>query len=99
MSKSYTMLQIKSARSIADALKVIVGAVGLNAADEKSLMAFVQSSSEASDSDAALGAPDPAAYKSHSGDIVATLQELLDKARGDLDAARAKETADQMNYE
>merc|ERR1719171_3090768 len=84
MSKSYTMLQVKSAGSIAD---------------ELSLMAFVQSSSEAGDSDAALGAPDPAAYKTHSTDIVATLQELLDKAKGELDEARKKETADQMNYE
>merc|ERR1719281_1205426 len=92
MSKSYTMLQVKSAGSIADALKVVVQGLGLSDADEHSLMAFVQSSSEAGDSDAALGAPDPAAYKTHSTDIVATLQELLDKAKGELDEARKKET-------
>merc|ERR1719324_908323 len=99
MSKSYTMLQVKSAGSVADALKVVVKGFGLSTADEHSLMAFVQSSTQASDSDAALGAPDPAAYKSHSGDIVATLQDLLDKAKEELDGLRAKETADVMNYE
>merc|ERR1719443_2211305 len=93
------MLQVKSAGNIAVALKVVVKGLGLSDADEHSLMAFVQSSSEAGDSDAALGAPDPAAYKTHSTDIVATLQELLDKAKGELDEARKKETADQMNFE
>merc|ERR1719331_2376369 len=40
MSKSYTMLQVKSASSIADALKVVVKGFDLSAADEHSLMAF-----------------------------------------------------------
>merc|ERR1719310_2494721 len=99
MSKTYSMVQLKSAGSIADALKVLVQAEALSAADAGRLTALVQSSQSSDDSDADVGAPDPEAYKNHSGDIVATLQGLLDKAKAQLDEARKTETADLNNFE
>jgi len=60
---------------------------------------LVQSSSKDGDASTDVGAPDPAAYKSHSGDIVATLEGLLDKAKDQLEAARASETASLHNFE
>merc|ERR1719324_701155 len=93
------MVQLKSAGSIADALKVLVQAEALSSADASRLTALVQSSQSSDDSDADVGAPDPEAYKSHSGDIVATLQGLLDKAKAQLDEARKTETADLNNFE
>merc|ERR1712196_19077 len=38
-------------------------------------------------------------YENHSGDIIATLQGLLDKAQSQLDDARKTETSSRMNYE
>jgi len=59
----------------------------------------VQSSQEENDDDASAGAPDPAAYKGHSGGIIDTLQGLLDKAQGQLSDARSKETSSLHNFE
>merc|ERR1719310_2206825 len=99
MSKTYSMVQLKSAGSVADALKVLVQAEALSSADASRLTALVQSSQSSDDGDEGVGAPDPEAYKSHSGDIVATLEGLLDKAKAQLDEARKTETADQNNFE
>merc|ERR1719399_2802958 len=52
MSKTYSMVQLKSAGSIADALKVLVQAEALSSADASRLTALVQSSSDDSDDDA-----------------------------------------------
>merc|ERR1711874_421568 len=59
-------------------------------ADAKRITALAQSSQESDVSDA--GAPGAAVYKSHSGDIVETLQDLMDKAQAQLAAARKKES-------
>merc|ERR1719456_1736240 len=97
MAKSYSMLQLRSAGRVVEALKILVTGSALSSADANRLTALVQSSSEEDDAD--VGAPDPAVYKSHSGDIVATLQGLLDKAKAQLDEARKQETADLHNFE
>merc|ERR1719321_1006275 len=99
MAKHPSMLQLQSAGNVVDALKVLVSGEGMSSADATRLTALVQSSSQEDDSDADVGAPDPAYYKSHSGDIVATLEGLLEKARAELDAARKQETADLHNFE
>merc|ERR1719310_1708188 len=80
-------------QSVADALRAMVDAQAVNSADGANLMALVQSSSD-SDEDSladALGAPNPATYKSHSGSIVETLDGLLQKAEGQLEDARKTE--------
>merc|ERR1719456_1555630 len=71
----------------------------MSAADATRLTALVQSGTQEEDSEADVGAPDPAYYKSHSGDIVATLEGLLEKAKAQLDEARNQETADLHNFE
>merc|ERR1719379_2775365 len=67
----------------------MVQASALSTADATKLTAFVQQSSD----EDALGAPDAAVYESQSGNIVDTLQGLLDKAEGLLADARDKETS------
>merc|ERR1719412_3044003 len=59
-------------------------------ADAAKITALAQSSQESETGD--VGAPDAAVYESHSGDIVETLQDLMDKAQAQLAAARKKET-------
>merc|ERR1719409_2064153 len=97
-SKGLTLVQLKGASNIVDALKALVEASAFSAADTARLTALVQRSAQAEE-DGDAGAPDPEAYKTHSGDIVATLQDLLDKAEEQLDSARSKETASLHNFE
>merc|ERR1719456_506843 len=84
-------MQLKSAGSVTEALKVLVQGAAINSADASRLTALVQSSSD-DDSDAdSLGAPAPDAYKSQSGGIVDTLGDLKEKGETQLDEARKKE--------
>merc|ERR1719316_1935343 len=92
MAKGASMLQLQSAGNVVEALKVIVSGSALSSADTSRLTALVQSTSQEDDADEDAGAPDPEAYKSHSGDIVATLEGLLEKAKAQLDEARKTET-------
>jgi len=96
---SASMMQIQSAKNLADAFKVMVQASVFSSADASRLTALVQSSSSDDDDDSNFGAPDAAVYESHSGGIVDTLQGLLDKAQGQLGDAQKKETTSKNNFE
>ena len=45
------------------------------------------------------GAPDPAAYKSKSGGIVDTLEDMLEKAKAELADAQKAEMNSKFDYE
>merc|ERR1719321_2234216 len=91
------MVQLKSAKSVAEALQVMVQATSLSTADASRLTALVQSSEQ--DGDEALGAPAGAVFKSSSGGVVATLQDLFEKAEAQLDSARKSETKSVRAYQ
>merc|ERR1719161_763528 len=99
MSKSgaAAMVQLQSASSVAQALSVMVEATSLSSADASKLTALVQNSQE--DSSEELGAPAGDVYKSSSGGIVGTLQDLFDKAETQLDEARKAETKSNQAYQ
>jgi hypothetical protein len=89
-------------QKISDALDSVVTASGVNAADRAKVMALVQAQS--GDEDLALelqpgGAPDPAAYKSKSGGIVSVLEDMLEKAKGELAAAQKAEMNSKFDYD
>merc|ERR1719160_1114222 len=90
------MLQLKGSRGVMQALTTLVQAQELSSSDASTLTALVQSSDSDEDSD--FGAPDPAAYKGHSGGIIETLENLLDKARGQLETAEKKEMNEKHNF-
>merc|ERR1719226_42803 len=94
-----SMLQLKSASSIAQALGIMVQASMLSTADASKLTALVQTSHQSDEEDADVNAPDPAVYKSHSGDILATLQGLFDKAEAQLTDLRKTETTNVHNFQ
>jgi len=77
MAGGAAMLQLKSAASITDALRVMVQASMLSSSDASSLTALVQTD----DSDASTGAPAAAVYEGQSGGIVATLEGLTAKPK------------------
>merc|ERR1719330_184051 len=98
-SNSVSMMQLKSASSVAQALSILVQASMLSTADASKLTALVQTAHESEEEDADVNAPDPAVYKSHSGDILATLQGLFDKAEAQLAELRKTETTNVNNFQ
>merc|ERR1719174_3331675 len=91
------MMQLKSANNLEQALEVMVRASAISQADSTRLAALVQTQSDDSDSDA--GAPAAEVYESKSGGIVDTLNGLLEKAEGQLDAATKAETQAKNEYD
>merc|ERR1719424_691034 len=89
---SLAQTQVSNSQDVVQALSAMVDAQALNSADGANLMAFVQSSAKAEEDSDDMGAPSAAAYKSKSGGIVGTLEDLLSKAEGSLDDARKAET-------
>eukprot|EP00747_Dinoflagellata_sp_TGD_P154482 gnl/TRDRNA2_/TRDRNA2_177502_c7_seq4.p1 gnl/TRDRNA2_/TRDRNA2_177502_c7~~gnl/TRDRNA2_/TRDRNA2_177502_c7_seq4.p1 ORF type:complete len:612 (+),score=248.13 gnl/TRDRNA2_/TRDRNA2_177502_c7_seq4:83-1837(+) len=87
-----SMVQLKSARTVEQALSTLVQASAFSAQDAKQLAALVQSSSDSSDDDEELAAPAGANYENHSGGIVDLLTSLHEKAESKLSDARAAET-------
>jgi len=85
--------------AVTQALTAMVDAQAISAGDSSRLMSLVQSSTDDSEEDESLGAPDPAAYKSQSGGIVETLDGLLEKAEKSLEDVRKQETASLQSYE
>merc|ERR1719163_1029035 len=95
MAGGASMLQLKNAGSLTEALNAMVQASMFSSADAKRLTALAQTGEEDQDT----GAPAAAVYESHSGGILDTLAGLLEKAEAQLDEARAKETAAKNNFE
>merc|ERR1719157_394806 len=98
-SSSASMLQLKGATSIADALRVMVQASVLSSADASQLTALVQTDQDSSDSDSDLGSPAAAVYEGHSDGIVGVLEGLTEKAESQLDKARKSESKSLQNYQ
>jgi len=100
---SASMLQVKSASSVTEALSVLVQAAAVSTDDASKITALVQQSSQAqdedSDSDSEMGAPAAAVTENQSGGIVSVLEGLLDKAQSTLDKARKAEATSRQNYE
>merc|ERR1719482_1102758 len=87
------------------ALESVIDAASINSHDKKKLLALAQSDAneedDTIDASAMLGAPDPDAYKSHSGtsNIVDILGDMREKAESQLDEARKTEMNSKHNYD
>merc|ERR1719389_1525943 len=89
-------------KKISDALESVITATAVNSDDRAKITALLQAQS--GDEDLALelqpaGAPDPAAYKSKSGGIVDTLEDMLEKAKGELADAQKAEMNSKFDYD
>ena len=95
-----SMLKLKNASSVAQALFALVRASTISSADANRQTALIQVTKSAeSDGEDSLGAPAASVYGGHGGGIVDTLNDLLDRAEAQLDDARKTETADLHNYQ
>merc|ERR1719478_1094636 len=86
-----------SMSGLVQSLTAVVDAAGFSTSDREKLVALVQS--KQGDSDSELGAPAAASYKSQSGGIVDVLEDLKEKAEGELGDARKAESTAKHNYE
>jgi len=92
-----SMMQLKSATNVVQALAVMVQATSLSTADGAKLTAFLQNAQDSEDD--SQGAPAAAVTENQSGGIVQTIQDLHDKAEGQLDEARKAETKSLNGYQ
>jgi len=100
MAKSpASMIQFKNSGSLVKALSSMVSASMLSSSDASHLTALLQNKQSDEESDSEFGAPDPAAYKGHSDGIVGTLEDLLEKAEGQLETAQKTEQTNLNNYQ
>jgi hypothetical protein len=99
MKSGASMMQLKSAGSVIQALTVMVEASSISSADASKLNAFLQNQNQDQDSSDEPGAPAATVYENHSGGIIGTLQDLLEKAEAQLDEARKTETKNIQAYE
>lgn len=103
MDKNPALLQQKVETSNVKGLLKAIGAVidgaAFGTSDREKLLALVQSRQAEEDGDAELGAPDAATYKSHSTGIVDVLEDMKEKAEGELSEARKAESAAKHNFE
>jgi len=84
-----------SMSSLLQSLGAVVDAAGFANADHQKLIALVQAQGE----DSEAGAPAAATYKSQSGGIVDLLEDLKEKAEGELAEARKAESSAKHNFD
>jgi len=86
-------------QGLVSALNVVIDAAAFSSVDKQKLLALMQNKQSDDDQDADLGAPAPDAYKSHSSNIVDVLEDLKEKAEGQLADERKAETNSRHNFE
>merc|ERR1719387_2113893 len=92
-------LDTSSIQKLIQSVSVVIDAASFSADDKQKLMALIQNKDNDDDGDMELGAPDPEAYKSHSGGIVDTLEDMKAKAEAQLAEERKAEANAQHNYD
>merc|ERR1719265_2974246 len=92
-------LDTSNMQALLKGVSVVLDAAAFSGDNKKKLVGLIQNMQGDEDSDAELGAPDPAVYKSKSGGIVDTLTSMKDDAEGELSEARKAEANTQHNYD
>merc|ERR1719327_72867 len=110
MKGGSALMQVKMGAGMTNfisALKAVIDAASMNSHDKQKLLALAQSNTNSDDAETAaqldtsalMGAPDPDAYKSHSGGIMDVLEDMREKAEAELDEARKVEMNNKHNFE
>merc|ERR1719281_126749 len=99
MSKNPAALMQVDTRNLDSVIKgldAVINAASFSAKDQSKLMALVQQQSGSDDEE--LGAPAAAVYKTHSGSIFDVLEDMKEKAEGQLNDLRKAESTSKHNY-
>merc|ERR1719183_1618481 len=97
MTGGASMMQFQHSGNVVHALSAMVSAEAISSSDGSKLTALLQSDSD----DEETGAPAGAVFENSagSGNILDTLNGLLDKANGQLEGARETEKSSAQNFE
>jgi hypothetical protein len=95
---SLAQVDTKSVDSMVKSLGAVINAASFTAQDQKNLAALVQSQQGTESDDDLMAAPAAAVYKSHSGSIFDVLEDLKEKAEGQLAELRKAESATKHNF-
>merc|ERR1719199_28664 len=82
--------------SVIKGLGAVINAAGFSSNDQAKLTALVQQ--QAGSDDEELGAPAAAVYKTHSSSIFDVLEDMKEKAEGQLDELRKAESTSKHNF-
>merc|ERR1712045_1087701 len=96
---AFAQITSDSAASAVKALGVVLDAAAFPSQDQAKLTALVQSQQSEDTDDLAFGAPSAAAYKTHSTGILDVLEDLKEKAEGQLSDLRKAESNNRHNFQ
>merc|ERR1719460_971047 len=104
LAQTGSFIQGESMKKVTDALQGLLDSASVNVMDKVQVQALLQSQSESGDMDLANalqpgGAPDPAAYKAKSGGIVATMEDMLEKAKAEQASSRRREMNAKFDFD
>merc|ERR1719512_590866 len=88
---AFAQINPKNMEGALQAFSAILDAAALSGSDQKRLSALVQSQQSDDVDEDELGSPAAAAYKTHSGNILDVLEDLKEKAEGQLSDLRKAE--------
>merc|ERR1719229_1123279 len=89
----------KNMNGALQAFRAILDAAALSSSDQQKLTALVQSQQGDDADDDEPGSPAAAAYKTHSGNILDVLEDLKEKAEGQLSDLRKAEVNTKHNFD
>jgi len=95
---SFAQVDTSNMQKLIQGLSAILDAAAFPATDRKKLLALAQSQSKDESDDLELGAPAAASYKSHSGGILDVLEDMKEKAEGQLSDIRKAESSSSHNF-
>merc|ERR1719375_1671597 len=96
------LAQVNKASNVNNLLKTlntVIDAAAFPVTDQKKLAALVQANQGADSDDDDFGAPAAAAYKSHSSGIFDVLEDMKEKAEGQLSELRKAESSTKHNFQ
>jgi len=99
--KATGFMQTSDTQSLTELLSTVLNGFVFSTQDTQKLQSLIQAP-ESDDDDLLLqgvGAPEPAAYKSHSGAILETLEDMADKAKKMRSDGQKAEMTAQHNFE
>merc|ERR1719497_128672 len=96
---AFAQMNTESTANLVKALGVVLDAAAFPSQDQAKLTALVQSQQNEQNDDLELGAPEAATYKTHSTGILDVLEDLKEKAEGQLSDLRKAEVNTRHNFE
>merc|ERR550537_1443156 len=96
MNKGSSLLQSQGMSNVESALQTLLDAHTVSSRDKAKVQALLQTDS---DDMQPAGAPAPDAYKSHSGGILSTLEDMMEKAAAQRSEGQKAEMNAKFNFE